>query len=112
MSVKLEIPASLNEQQVMMLRLLKDPLPDADFQQVRRLAVKLLAKKLDEVIEVWGKKNHITGETYQKQSKGHFAGRIFGYFNKSKCITLKLVLPNRSLIIAKLFNDPVYHYSL
>ena len=72
MSVKLEIPASLNEQQVMMLRLLKDPLPEADFQQVRRLAVKLLARKLDEVTEDWEKKNHITDKTYDKLSKGHF----------------------------------------
>ena len=72
MSVKLEIPASLNEQQVMMLRLLKDPLPDADFQQVRRLAVKLLAKKLDEVTGDWEKKNHISDETYDKLSKAHF----------------------------------------
>ena len=72
MSVKIEIPTSLNEQQIMMLRLLKNPLPDADFQQVRRLAVKLLARKLDEVTEDWEKKNHITDETYEKLSKSHF----------------------------------------
>lgn len=72
MSVKIEIPTSLNEQQIMMLRLLKNPLPDADFQQVRRLAVKLLARKLDEVTEDWEKKNHITDETYVKLSKSHF----------------------------------------
>jgi hypothetical protein len=72
MSVKIEIPASLNEQQVMMLRLLKDPLPDADFQQVRRLIVKLLARKLDEVTESWEKENHITDDTYDKLSKSHF----------------------------------------
>ena len=71
MSEKLEIPSSLNEQQVMMLRLLKDPLPEADFQQVRKLAVKLLAKKLDEVTEDLEEKNHITDETYDKLSKGH-----------------------------------------
>ncbi len=31
----------LNDQQVMMLRLLKKPLPEEDFVQMRRLAVKL-----------------------------------------------------------------------
>lgn len=72
MSVKIEIPASLNEQQIMMLRLLKNPLPEGDFQQVRRLAVKLLARKLDEVTEDWEKENHITDETYEKLSKSHF----------------------------------------
>ena len=51
MVVKFEIPGSLNEQQVLMLRLLKNPLPDADFQQMRKLTVKLLARKLDEVAE-------------------------------------------------------------
>ncbi|MEO6837725.1 MAG: hypothetical protein ABI185_05015 [Ginsengibacter sp.] len=75
MSVKIEIPGSLNEQQVMMLRLLKKPLPDDDFQQVRRLAVKLLARRLDEVTENWEKKNHVTDDTYDKLSKGHFRSK-------------------------------------
>jgi hypothetical protein len=42
-------PGSLNEQQILMLRLLKKPLPEASFLQIRQLAVKLLADQLDEV---------------------------------------------------------------
>ncbi len=41
----------LNDQQMMMLRLLKNPLPEEDFIQMRRLAVKLLAKQIDEVVD-------------------------------------------------------------
>jgi hypothetical protein len=42
MAANIEISNSLNEQQLMMLRLFKKPLSDEDFQLVRRLAVKLL----------------------------------------------------------------------
>ena len=63
---------SLNDQQVMMLRLLKKPLPEEDFVQMRRLAVKLLAKQLDETIDKWELENEISEETYEKFSKGHF----------------------------------------
>lgn len=75
MAVKLEIPDTLNAQQVMMLRLLKNPLPDADFQQMRRLAVKLLARKLDETTEDWEKQHHVTEDDYHKLSKGHFRSK-------------------------------------
>lgn len=43
----------LNEQQLLMLRLLKTPLPEVSFAEIRRLAVRLLAVQLDEVIEEW-----------------------------------------------------------
>jgi len=56
----------------MMLRLLKNPMPDDDFIQIRRLAVKLLAKQIDESIEEWETKNNITAETYEQWSKMHF----------------------------------------
>jgi hypothetical protein len=46
-----------------MLRLFKKPLSDEDFQLVRRLAVKLLAKKLDKVTDTWEEQNEITAET-------------------------------------------------
>jgi len=67
-----EIADSLNEQQVTMLRLLKNPLPDADFQQIKDLAVKLLSSKLDVIIEEWEEKNHISANIYDKLSKAHF----------------------------------------
>lgn len=75
MAANIEISNSLNEQQLMMLRLFKKPLSDEDFQLVRRLAVKLLAKKLDKVTDTWEEQNEITAETYDKLSKGHFRSK-------------------------------------
>ena len=65
-------PSPLNDQQVMMLRLLKNPLPAEDFLQMQRLAVKLLAKQLDQTIEVWELQNGIDESDYEKLSRGHF----------------------------------------
>jgi hypothetical protein len=67
-----EMPSSLNEQQVMMLRLLKKPLPDEDFIQMRKLAVLLLAKQLDETVDQWERENGITQDNYEQLSKKHF----------------------------------------
>ena len=72
MAANSEIPASLNEQQLMMLRLFKIPLPNENFQQIRRLAVKLLSRQLDELTGEWENKNDITSETYEELAKGHF----------------------------------------
>ena len=72
MEAKELIPESLNEQQVMMLRLLKKPMREDDFLQIRRLAVKLLAKQMDEAIEGWENKNNITAADYEALSKAHF----------------------------------------
>lgn len=66
----------LNEQQVLMLRLLKTPLPDADFAEIRRLAVKLLSKKLDATIENWEVEKNIDAGFYNKKSKEHFRSNI------------------------------------
>jgi hypothetical protein len=66
------ISDSLNEQQLMMLRLLKKPMPEDDFIQIRRLAVKLLSKQIGETIEKWESENNITEETYEHMSKIHF----------------------------------------
>lgn len=75
MAVTEEIPGSLNEQQVIMLRLLKNPLPEADFRQMRNLAVKLLSSKLDLVIDEWENRNQVSEDTYDKLSKGHFRSK-------------------------------------
>ena len=56
------ISGSLNEQQLMMLRLLKNPMPEGDFIQIRRLAVKLLSRQLDETMEQWEARNNVTEE--------------------------------------------------
>jgi hypothetical protein len=65
----------LNEQQVLMLRLLKKPLPEEDFSQMRRLAVQLLAKQIENVTDRWELENNFTEETYEKLSKGHFRSK-------------------------------------
>ena len=57
---------------MIMLRLLKKPLPEADFIQMRRLAVQLLSKQLGEVVENWESENNVTPETYEALSKQHF----------------------------------------
>jgi hypothetical protein len=67
-----EYSAALNDQQVIMLRLLKKPLPEEDFIEMRRLAVKLLAKQLYTTVEKWESENSITPQTYEDQSKAHF----------------------------------------
>lgn len=56
----------------MMLRLLKNPMPEDDFIQIRRLAVKLLSKQIGETIEDWETKNNITADDYERLSKMHF----------------------------------------
>ncbi|WP_419700852.1 hypothetical protein [Mucilaginibacter sp. NFX135] len=63
---------ALNEQQALMLRLLKKPLPEAGFAEIRRFAVKLLSRQLDETLENWENKEDITGQNYYKLSKVHF----------------------------------------
>jgi hypothetical protein len=66
------ISESLNEQQLLMLRLFKRPMPEDSFLQIRRLAVKLLAEQLDETTAAWEEKNGITEAYYEELAKGHF----------------------------------------
>jgi hypothetical protein len=47
----------LNEQQLMMMRLLKKPLPEEDFVQLRRLATQLSTARLDAALKQWELKN-------------------------------------------------------
>lgn len=61
----------LNEQQLDMIRLFKNPMPEQDFIQIRRLAVQLLGKHLDDVMENWEKDKNISEETYEKWSMDH-----------------------------------------
>lgn len=62
----------LNEQQLHMLRLFKDPMPEEDFLQMKRLAVQLLARKLDGLVEDWENKKGVTENYYDELSKQHF----------------------------------------
>ena len=75
MAANVDITDHLNEQQVLMLRLLKKPLPEKDFLQMRKLAVKLLSKKLDEVVEDWEDKEGIKPDDYENLSKGRFRSK-------------------------------------
>lgn len=75
MAVNLDLSSQLNEQQVLMLRLLKNPLPENDFLQMRRLALKLLSKKLDDVVDDWEDKQNITAKNYDELSQGHFRSK-------------------------------------
>ncbi len=75
MAVNLEIGNHLNEQQVLMLRLLKNPLPEKDFLEMRKLAVRLLAKKLDDTIENWEQHKDVKPEDYIELSKNHFRSK-------------------------------------
>lgn len=61
----------LNEQQMDMIRLLKKPMPEKYFMQIKRLAVQLLGQQLDDTMEKWEKKNNITEVDYEKLSKEH-----------------------------------------
>jgi hypothetical protein len=49
--------SSLNEQQLMMVRLLKKPLHEDDFVQLRRLATSLVNARLDSALEKWQQQN-------------------------------------------------------
>lgn len=59
----------------MMLRLLKTPLPDTEFQKIRRFVVKLLAEQLNEEMSKWEKDNNITEADYNRLSQGHFRSK-------------------------------------
>ena len=66
------LPFELSEQQVMMLRLLKQSLPEDDFKEMRKLAVQLLAKQLDENVNSCEQENVITTEDYDNLLNNHF----------------------------------------
>ena len=61
----------LNEQQLQMLNLFKDHMPEEDFLQMKRLAVQLLAKKVDEEMDRLQKEKGWTQETYEQWGKEH-----------------------------------------
>lgn len=63
--------SKLNEQQLDMLRLFEKPMPESDFIQMRKLAVQLLGKHLDELMDGWEKENQINEDTYERWSEEH-----------------------------------------
>lgn len=75
MATNLDIGNHLNEQQMLMLRLFKNPLPEEDFLLMRQLAVKLLSKKLDDVITAWEEEKAINEKDYKDLAEGHFRSK-------------------------------------
>ena len=65
-------PTILNEQQQQMLRLFKNPLPDADYKLIKREILFLKAKMIDAALEQWENENNITADDYERWSKEHF----------------------------------------
>lgn len=59
----------LNEQQLDMIRLLRKPLPKEYFMQIKRLAVQLLGKQLEDTMGKWEEENNVTEKDYEKLSK-------------------------------------------
>jgi hypothetical protein len=67
-----ESAARLNKQQVDMIQLLRNPLPEEDFLELKKKAVELLAKRLDFVMESWENDNEITSQYFNNLAKDHF----------------------------------------
>lgn len=64
-------PTRLNEQQLEMLRLFKNPLSDQDYKEVKRLVVKILARNIDFEMERLEKERGLTTEVYEQWGKEH-----------------------------------------
>jgi hypothetical protein len=67
-----ESATRLNKQQVDMIQLLRNPLPEDDFLELKKKAVELLAKRLDMVMEDWETENEIKPDYYSNLANEHF----------------------------------------
>ena len=65
-------PTRLNEQQLQMLRLFKEPMSDEDYKLIKKQILFLKAKTIDAELEQWEKDNNISAEDYEHWSKEHF----------------------------------------
>ena len=61
----------LNEQQIDMLRLFKNPMREQDYNEIRNLAVKLLAQNIDVEIDNLEKQQGWNKDTYEQWGKEH-----------------------------------------
>ena len=61
----------LNEQQIDMLRLFKNPMRQQDYNEMRNLAVKLLAQNIDEEMDELEKQKGWNQDTYEQWGKEH-----------------------------------------
>jgi len=65
-------PTRLNEQQLQMLRLFKQPMSEEDYKLIKREILFLKAKAIDTELEQWEKENNISAADYERWSKEHF----------------------------------------
>lgn len=63
--------AILNQQQQDMLRLFKSPMPEPDYDEIKRFIVKMLAKNIDDEMERLEKEKGWTQETYEQWGREH-----------------------------------------
>jgi hypothetical protein len=61
----------LNEQQIDMLRLFRNPMRQQDYDEIRSLAVKLLAQNIDEEMDALEKQNGWDKDTYDQWGNEH-----------------------------------------
>lgn len=64
-------PTRLNEQQLQMLQIFKNPLPKEEYEEIKRHILKIKAKSLDNAIEEWEGVTNIAAETYEQWGKEH-----------------------------------------
>jgi len=61
----------MNQQQLDMLRLFQSPMPEQDYNEIKRFVVKTLAKNIDDEMERLEKEKGWTQETYEQWGKEH-----------------------------------------
>jgi hypothetical protein len=61
----------LNEQQIDMLRLFKNPMRQQDYNEIRNLAVKLLAQNIDNEMDDLEKQKDWNQDIYEQWGKEH-----------------------------------------
>ena len=61
----------LNSQQLEMLRLFKNPMAEKDYNEIKRLAVKILAQNIDSEMDKLEYENGWTSLTYEQWGKEH-----------------------------------------
>lgn len=66
-----KVSSHLNEQQLEMLRLFKNPMENSDYVEIKRLIVKILARKIDDEMSILEKRNDWTPDTYEQWGKEH-----------------------------------------
>lgn len=64
-------PTRLNEQQLDMLRLFKNPLSEEDYKEIKKFVVRILARNIDNHMERLEKEKEWTEETYEQWGKEH-----------------------------------------